>query len=148
MRSEDFQAVYRELYPSLSRYVHRFTGDTDAAADIVQDAFAVALAALPQHRQGGADEAAVEVLFEVLAELDDERDGILTINRFLSAAFAVKEREDAEGDGDSGRKDEQDCCQRQIVLVDEHESGRDPDVEECQRTGQAIAGQEGPAEMW
>ena len=39
MKSEDFQAVYRELYPSLSRYVHRFTGDADAAADIVQDAF-------------------------------------------------------------------------------------------------------------
>ena len=39
MKSEDFQAVYRELYPSLSRYVHRFTGDTDASADIVQDAF-------------------------------------------------------------------------------------------------------------
>ena len=39
MRSEDFQAVYRELYPSLARYVHRYTGDTDVAADIVQDAF-------------------------------------------------------------------------------------------------------------
>jgi len=39
MKSDDFQAVYRELYPSLSRYVHRFTGDTDAAADIVQDSF-------------------------------------------------------------------------------------------------------------
>ena len=39
MRSEDFQAVYRELYPSLARYVHRFTGDADAAADIVQDSF-------------------------------------------------------------------------------------------------------------
>jgi RNA polymerase sigma-70 factor (ECF subfamily) len=39
MKSEDFQAVYRELYPSLSRYVHRFTGDADAAADIAQDAF-------------------------------------------------------------------------------------------------------------
>ena len=39
MKSEDFQAVYRELYPSLFRYVHRFTGDSDAAADIVQDAF-------------------------------------------------------------------------------------------------------------
>jgi RNA polymerase sigma factor (sigma-70 family) len=39
MKSEDFHAVYRELYPSLSRYVHRFTGDTDAAADIVQDSF-------------------------------------------------------------------------------------------------------------
>jgi len=40
MRSEDFQAVYRELYPSLIRYAHRFTGgDSDAAADIVQDAF-------------------------------------------------------------------------------------------------------------
>ena len=39
MKSDDFQAVYRELYPSLSRYVHRFTGDADAAADIVQDSF-------------------------------------------------------------------------------------------------------------
>jgi RNA polymerase sigma-70 factor (ECF subfamily) len=39
MKSEDFQAVYRELYPSLVRYVHRFTGDADVAADIVQDAF-------------------------------------------------------------------------------------------------------------
>lgn len=39
MKSEDFQAIYRELYPSLSRYVHRFTRDADAAADIVQDAF-------------------------------------------------------------------------------------------------------------
>ena len=39
MKSEDFQAVYRELYPSLSRYVHRYTGDVDATADIVQDSF-------------------------------------------------------------------------------------------------------------
>jgi RNA polymerase sigma-70 factor (ECF subfamily) len=39
MRPEDFQAVYRELYPSLIRYVHRFTGDADASADVVQDAF-------------------------------------------------------------------------------------------------------------
>ncbi len=39
MKSEDFQAVYRELYPSLTRYVYRFTGDADAAADIAQDAF-------------------------------------------------------------------------------------------------------------
>jgi RNA polymerase sigma-70 factor (ECF subfamily) len=40
MKSEDFQEVYRELYPSLVRYLHRFTGgDSDAAADIVQDAF-------------------------------------------------------------------------------------------------------------
>jgi RNA polymerase sigma-70 factor (ECF subfamily) len=39
MKSEDFQAVYRELYPSLARYVHRYTGDADAAADIVQDSF-------------------------------------------------------------------------------------------------------------
>ena len=39
MKSEDFQAVYRELYPSLIRYVCRFTGDADTAADIAQDAF-------------------------------------------------------------------------------------------------------------
>jgi len=39
MKSGDFQAVYRELYPPLSRYVTRFTGDADVAADIVQDSF-------------------------------------------------------------------------------------------------------------
>lgn len=39
MKSRDFQAVYRDLFPSLARYVYRFTGDTDAAADIAQEAF-------------------------------------------------------------------------------------------------------------
>jgi len=39
MESRDFQAVYRDLFPSLSRYVYRFTGDSDTAADIAQEAF-------------------------------------------------------------------------------------------------------------
>jgi RNA polymerase sigma-70 factor (ECF subfamily) len=39
VRSVDFQSAYRDLYPSLFRYVHRFTGDADVAEDIVQEAF-------------------------------------------------------------------------------------------------------------
>lgn len=35
----DFPSAYRDLYPSVFRYVHRFTGDADAAEDIVQEAF-------------------------------------------------------------------------------------------------------------
>jgi RNA polymerase sigma-70 factor (ECF subfamily) len=39
LRPVDFQSAYRDLYPSLFRYAHRFTGDADAAEDIVQEAF-------------------------------------------------------------------------------------------------------------
>jgi len=35
----DFQTTYRELYPSLRRYVLRMTGDADVAEDVVQEAF-------------------------------------------------------------------------------------------------------------
>ena len=35
----DFQTAYRELYPSLHRYVLRMTGDPDVAEDVVQEAF-------------------------------------------------------------------------------------------------------------
>ena len=36
----DYQTAYRELYPSLHRFVIRMTGDADDADDIVQEAFA------------------------------------------------------------------------------------------------------------
>ena len=35
----DFQTAYRELYPSLHRFVLRMTGDPDVADDVVQEAF-------------------------------------------------------------------------------------------------------------
>lgn len=35
----DFDAVFEKLYPSLFRYLHRLTGDQDAAEDIAQEAF-------------------------------------------------------------------------------------------------------------
>jgi RNA polymerase sigma-70 factor (ECF subfamily) len=35
----DFQTAYRELYPSLHRFVLRMTGDADVADDVVQEAF-------------------------------------------------------------------------------------------------------------
>lgn len=37
--SVDFQTAYRELYPSLHRFVVRMTGDVDVAEDVVQEAF-------------------------------------------------------------------------------------------------------------
>lgn len=35
----DFDGLFRRLYPSLLRYLHRLTGDADVAEDIAQDAF-------------------------------------------------------------------------------------------------------------
>jgi RNA polymerase sigma-70 factor, ECF subfamily len=35
----EFEAVFRGLYPSLLRYLHRLTGDADMAEDIAQESF-------------------------------------------------------------------------------------------------------------
>ena len=35
----DYDALFRRLYPSLFRYLHRMTGDSDAADDIAQESF-------------------------------------------------------------------------------------------------------------
>ena len=35
----DYDALFRRLYPSLFRYLHRLTGETDAADDIAQESF-------------------------------------------------------------------------------------------------------------
>lgn len=35
----DASGLYTELYPALCRYLYRFTGDADAAADVAQEAF-------------------------------------------------------------------------------------------------------------
>lgn len=38
-RSVDYDALFKRLYPSLFRYLHRLTGDEDVAEDIAQEAF-------------------------------------------------------------------------------------------------------------
>lgn len=35
----DYDALFRDVYPSLFRYLHRLTGDNDAAEDIAQESF-------------------------------------------------------------------------------------------------------------
>jgi RNA polymerase sigma-70 factor (ECF subfamily) len=35
----DFDSLFRRLYPSLLRYLHRLTGDPDQADDLAQEAF-------------------------------------------------------------------------------------------------------------
>jgi RNA polymerase sigma-70 factor (ECF subfamily) len=35
----DFDGIFHRLYPALFRYLHRLTGDPDAAEDIAQEAF-------------------------------------------------------------------------------------------------------------
>ncbi|MGH7477298.1 MAG: sigma-70 family RNA polymerase sigma factor [Longimicrobiales bacterium] len=35
----DFERVFQRLYPALFRYLHRLTGDPDAAHDIAQESF-------------------------------------------------------------------------------------------------------------
>ena len=37
--STDYDALFRDVYPSLFRYLHRLTGDSDAAEDIAQESF-------------------------------------------------------------------------------------------------------------
>jgi RNA polymerase sigma-70 factor, ECF subfamily len=37
--STDYDALFRDVYPSLFRYLHRLTGDHDAAEDIAQESF-------------------------------------------------------------------------------------------------------------
>ena len=35
----EFESLFQQLYPSLFRYLHRLTGDSDVADDIAQEAF-------------------------------------------------------------------------------------------------------------
>jgi RNA polymerase sigma-70 factor (ECF subfamily) len=37
--STDYDALFRDVYPSLFRYLQRLTGDNDAAEDIAQESF-------------------------------------------------------------------------------------------------------------
>ena len=52
----------------------------------------------------------------------------------------------AERDGDARGKDEQDDGQREVVLVDEHEPRRPPDVDKGEQAGEHVAGDQRPAQ--
>lgn len=63
----NFEALYRQLYPSLHRYLQRLTGDPDAADDVAQEAFTRLLT------QSLPDEEARLWLFTVATNLVRDR---------------------------------------------------------------------------
>lgn len=69
----DYDALFRKLYPSLFRYLHRMSGDTDQAEDIAQESFVRLLG-----REMPEDEARLW-LFTVATNLF--RDGTRTVKR-------------------------------------------------------------------
>lgn len=69
----DYDALFRDVYPSLFRYLERMTGDTDAAEDIAQESFVRLLGRnMPEHE-------ARLWLFTVATNLF--RDGTRTVRR-------------------------------------------------------------------
>jgi RNA polymerase sigma-70 factor (ECF subfamily) len=80
-RPSAFEALYRELNPSLLRYLGRLTGDEDAAEDVAQEAF-VRLLRRPELR----GEDARVWLFTVATNLVRDRSRSITRRRRLLEA--------------------------------------------------------------
>jgi RNA polymerase sigma-70 factor (ECF subfamily) len=84
----DYDALFRRVYPSLFRYLHRLTGDTDAADDMAQEAFVRLLGrSLPE------DEARLWLftvatnLFRDRARMAKRRERIMAANPWRPAAL-------------------------------------------------------------
>src|SRR5690606_18772696 len=78
----DFDALYRDVHPSLFRYLDRMTGDPDAAEDVAQEAFVRLLG-----RPDLAGDAARLWLFTVATNLVRDRGrAIARRQRLLSGA--------------------------------------------------------------
>lgn len=84
----DYDALFRRLYPSLFRYLHRMTGDSDAADDIAQESFVRLLGrALPE------DEARLWLftvatnLFRDSARTSKRRERLLTSRPWTPSAL-------------------------------------------------------------
>jgi DNA-directed RNA polymerase specialized sigma24 family protein len=76
--STDYDALFRDVYPSLFRYLHRLTGDQDSAEDIAQESFVRLLGrSMPEHE-------ARLWLFTVATNLF--RDGTRTTRRWSASA--------------------------------------------------------------
>jgi RNA polymerase sigma-70 factor (ECF subfamily) len=84
----DYDALFRRVYPSLFRYLHRLTGDTDAADDMAQESFVRLLG-----RRLPEDEARLWLftvatnLFRDRARMSKRRERILTANPWRPAAL-------------------------------------------------------------
>lgn len=84
----DYDALFRRVYPSLFRYLHRLTGDTDAADDMAQEAFVRLLG-----RKLPEDEARLWLftvatnLFRDRTRMSKRRERILTANPWRPAAL-------------------------------------------------------------
>jgi RNA polymerase sigma-70 factor (ECF subfamily) len=84
----DYDALFRRVYPSLFRYLHRLTGDTDAADDMAQEAFVRLLG-----RKLPEDEARLWLftvatnLFRDRTRMSKRRERILTANPWRPAVL-------------------------------------------------------------
>lgn len=84
----DYDALFRRVYPSLFRYLHRLTGDTDAADDMAQEAFVRLLG-----RELPEDEARLWLftvatnLFRDRTRMSKRRERILSANPWRPAAL-------------------------------------------------------------
>lgn len=82
--SADFDDVYRRVHPSLFRYLHRLTGDADAAEDVAQEAFVRLLS-----RPDLDAEAARLWIFTVATNLVRDRGRAVARRQRLLAAVPV-----------------------------------------------------------
>ncbi|HVG45542.1 MAG TPA: sigma-70 family RNA polymerase sigma factor [Longimicrobium sp.] len=84
----DYDALFRRLYPSLFRYLHRLTGEADAADDIAQESFVRLLG-----RDMPEDEARLWLftvatnLFRDGARTRKRRERLLTVRPWTPAAL-------------------------------------------------------------
>jgi RNA polymerase sigma-70 factor (ECF subfamily) len=84
----DYDALFRDVYPSLFRYLHRLTGDTDSAEDIAQEAFVRLLGrALPSGEARLWLFTVATNLFRDSARTRKRRDRLLTATPWAPAAL-------------------------------------------------------------
>ena len=92
--STDYDALFRDVYPSLFRYLHRLTGDSDQAEDIAQEAFVRLLG-----RSLPGDEARLWLftvatnLFRDGARTRKRRERLLTATPWKPAALPAPDEE-------------------------------------------------------
>ena len=86
--STDYDALFRDVYPALFRYLHRLTGDTDAAEDMAQESFVRLLGREMPEREARLWLFTVATnLFRDRARTTRRRERLLTANPWTPAAL-------------------------------------------------------------
>jgi RNA polymerase sigma-70 factor, ECF subfamily len=84
----DYDALFRRLYPSLFRYLHRLTGESDAADDIAQESFVRLLGrAMPDEEARLWLFTVATNLFRDRARTHKRRERLLQVRPWTPTAF-------------------------------------------------------------